>query len=271
MSTSDALLPNGDRIGQWWAVQESRHFGEAALIIERDVTAPPDGRIRSGRPGHLSTLKKRWRGTMRIYIAGQKVLGQQVYDLCVKRGHEIAGVSAPAHAGDGEKPDRLRAAAEADGVLWLESGKLNADTLPDGVDLIVAAHSHDFIGKKTREKARLGAIGYHPSLLPLHRGRDAIIWTIHMGEKVTGGTVYWMNDVMDGGDIAAQEHCFVPPGISAGDLWRETLHPLGLKLYEKVLGDLEQGIEIREKQNHDLATWEPSWNRPKLKRPDPES
>jgi hypothetical protein len=37
------------------------------------------------------------------------------------------------------------------------------------------------------------------------------------------------------------------------------------------LGDLEQGIEIREKQNHDLATWEPSWNRPKLKRPDPES
>ncbi len=208
---------------------------------------------------------------MRIYIAGQKVLGQQVYDLCVKRGHEIAGVSAPAHAGDGEKPDRLRAAAEADGVPWLESGKLNADTLPDGVDLIVAAHSHDFIGKKTREKARLGAIGYHPSLLPLHRGRDAIIWTIHMGEKVAGGTVYWMNDVMDGGDIAAQEHCFVRPGITAGELWRETLHPLGLKLYEKVLSDLEQGIEIREPQDHDLATWEPSWNRPKLKRPDPEN
>ncbi|MEM9685076.1 MAG: formyltransferase family protein, partial [Pseudomonadota bacterium] len=126
---------------------------------------------------------------MRIFIAGQKAFGDQVYKLCVTRGHNIAGVSAPAFAGDGEKPDRLRASAEKDDVPWLEAGTLNADTLPDDVDLICAAHSHDFIGRKTREKARLGAIGYHPSLLPLHRGRDAIIWTLHMGEKVTGGTV----------------------------------------------------------------------------------
>ena len=96
---------------------------------------------------------------MRIFIAGQKAFGDQVYKLCVARGHEIVGVSAPAFAGDGEKPDRLRANAEKDGALWIEAGKLNAKTLPDGVDLICAAHSHDFIGRKTREKARLGAEG----------------------------------------------------------------------------------------------------------------
>lgn len=207
---------------------------------------------------------------MRIFIAGQKAFGDQVYKLCKARGHEIAGVSAPPFGGDGTKLDRLRADAEADGVPWIEAGTLNAKTLPDDVDLICAAHSHDFIGAKTREKAKLGAIGYHPSLLPLHRGRDAIIWTLHMGEKVTGGTIYWMNDVMDGGDIAAQEHIFIPPGATAGDLWRDQLFPLGLKLYEKVLADLEQGLIVREPQNHDLATWEPSWDRPPLKRPDPE-
>jgi methionyl-tRNA formyltransferase len=207
---------------------------------------------------------------MRIFIAGQKAFGEQVYKLCVARGHEIAGVSAPRLAGDGDKPDRLRAAAEKDGAPWIEAGKLNAESLPAGVDLICAAHSHDFIGRKTREKARLGAIGYHPSLLPLHRGRDAIVWTLHMGEKVTGGTIYWMNDIMDGGDIAAQEHIFVPPGATPGDLWRERLFPLGLKLYERVLEDLERGIVVRQPQNHDLATWEPSWDRPPLKRPDPE-
>jgi hypothetical protein len=27
---------------------------------------------------------------------------------------------------------------------------------------------------------------------------------------------------------------------------------------------------VRQPQNHDLATWEPSWDRPPLKRPDPE-
>ena len=157
-------------------------------------------------------------------------------------------------------------AHDEDGVPWIEAGKLNAGTLPDGVDLICAAHSHDFIGRKTRERARLGAIGYHPSLLPLHRGRDAIVWTLHMGERVTGGTIYWMNDIMDGGDIAAQEHIFIPPGATPGDLWRDQLFPLGLKLYEKVLADLEQGVIVRQPQNHDLATWEPSWDRPPLKR-----
>jgi len=76
--------------------------------------------------------------------------------------------------------------------------------LPGGVDLILYAHSHDFIGAATRGKTRLGAMGYHPSLLPLHRGRDAVCWTLRMGDKVAGGSVYWLTDVVDGGPIAAQ-------------------------------------------------------------------
>ena len=52
--------------------------------------------------------------------------------------------------------------------------------------------------------------------------------------------------------------------------WRDQLFPLGLKLYERVLSDLERGIVVRQPQNHALATWEPSWERPPLKRPDPE-
>ena len=49
-----------------------------------------------------------------------------------------------------------------------------------------AAHSHDFIGRKTRALSRLGALGYHPSLLPLHRGRDAIRWAVHMRVRCLG-------------------------------------------------------------------------------------
>jgi len=45
-------------------------------------------------------------------------------------------------------------------------------------------------GRRTRARARVAAIGYHPSLLPLHRGRDALRWTIRDGDRVTGGSVY---------------------------------------------------------------------------------
>lgn len=205
---------------------------------------------------------------MRLFLAGQKLFGATALELCLKRGHEIAGVSAPVFASDGKQPDRLRAAAMDRGLPILQAGTLNADTLPAGVDLIIAAHSHDFIGRKTRLKAKLGAIGYHPSLLPVHRGRDAVRWAIKMRDRVTGGSVYWLSDNMDAGDIAAQEHVFISPKDDAESLWREKLFPLGVKLLAKALADLERGVIIAIPQDESLATYEPSLDRPPVFRPD---
>lgn len=205
---------------------------------------------------------------MRIFVCGQKMFGAEALRLCTGLGHEIAGVSSPRYASDGVNPDRLKREAARIGALWMEAGKLSASVLPGGVDLIIAAHSHDFIGRATRNKSTLGAIGYHPSLLPLHRGRDSIRWVIYNRERATGGTVYWLNDTVDAGDVAAQDYCFVPPGISPQDLWRELLFPLGLRLIEKCLRDIANGSVVRVKQREELATWEPSWERPPLYRPD---
>lgn len=206
---------------------------------------------------------------MRLYICGQKAFGAAVLEECVRRGHEVVGISAPlTSSSDPSRPDRLRSAAELKGIPALPAGMLNADTLPDGVDLIVAAHSHDFIGRRTRLKARLGAIGYHPSLLPLHRGRDAIRWAIKMSDRVTGGSIYWLTDTMDGGPIAAQSFVFLPPGETVEGLWREKLFPLGVLLFSRVLADLEAGRIVAVPQDDQFATWEPSWERPPVRRPD---
>ena len=126
---------------------------------------------------------------MRVYLCGQKRFGAATLKLLLALGHDCAGVSAPlASSSDPNRPDRLRAAAGDAGIPLMPAGMLSAETLPGGVDLIIAAHSHDFIGRKTRHRAALGAIGYHPSLLPLHRGRDAVRWALKMGDRVTGGT-----------------------------------------------------------------------------------
>jgi len=194
---------------------------------------------------------------MNIYLCGQKFFAAEVFTALHKDGHNIVGVSSPADNGRGE-PDRLRAVAEAQGVKWMKSGLLNADTMPPDVDLIVCAHSHDFIVEATRNRAKYGAIGYHPSLLPLHRGKDAITWTIRMGDKVAGGSVYWLNDVMDGGPIAAQEHVFVLPGDTPEELWRRDLAPLGIKLLQQACKDISEGRIIKLVQNESIATVEPS-------------
>lgn len=205
---------------------------------------------------------------MRVFISGQKQFGAAVFKLCQQLGLEIAGVSAPAFAGDGKRLDRLRDVAGNACVPWMAAGTLNADTLPAGIDLIICAHSHDFIGQRTRLKARLGAIGYHPSLLPLHRGRDAVRWAIKMGDRVTGGSLYWLTDNVDAGPIAAQGWCFIRPDDTPEELWRRELFPLGLTLMEKALRDLLRGVIVAVPQDEKLASWEPSFDRAPLHRPD---
>jgi len=202
---------------------------------------------------------------MRILLAGQKRFGRDTLALIMRLGHEVAAVACPVLP----EPDKLWIAADNARLPVIPSGTLNAGTLPTGVDLIVSAHSHDFIGRKTRNGTRLGAVGYHPSLLPNLRGRDAVRWAIKLRLPVTGGTIYWLDDNVDGGPIAAQEHCFVRPDDDASSLWSRELAPLGLRLFERVLNELQAGTAARQPQDESLASWLPSLDgAPRLRRPD---
>lgn len=195
---------------------------------------------------------------MRLFLIGQKWLGAEVLSALLARGHEIMRVAAP----DG---DRLRSAAAAWGIPAGDPGRvLPASWVPEGVELIVAAHAHAFITAGARDRTRFGAIGYHPSLLPRHRGRDAVRWAIHMREPITGGTVYWMTDRADAGPVAAQDWCHIRYDDTPAELWRRELGPLGVRLLCEVVDQVAGGQLIRVPQDDALATWEPSFDRRSL-------
>lgn len=204
---------------------------------------------------------------MKVLLAGQKWFGAEVFRVLRELpGVEIAAVCAPS---GGTKPDRLRVQAELRRTQVITAGTLKAATMPAGVDLIVAAHSHDFIGERTRQRAKWGGIGFHPSLLPLHRGRDAVRWAIRMRERVTGGSVYRLSNRMDGGDVLAQEHVFIRPDDTAEALWRRDLAPLGVRLLAQVVARIASAGYVHGRaQDDEIATWEPSIDRPPAFRPD---
>ncbi|MGE8614036.1 MAG: formyltransferase family protein [Achromobacter veterisilvae] len=200
---------------------------------------------------------------MNIMIVGQKWLGAALLRQCLADGHQVLAVSAP--PAEGAEYDRLYAAARQAGIPAVcHRGRLPAEAVPMGVDIILAAHAHVFIEAQTRCRARLGALGYHPSLLPRHRGRDAVRWAIHMREAVTGGSLYWMDDGADTGPIAAQDWCHIRPDDTAATLWRRELAPMGLRLFRRVLRLLVDGGAPTAAQDSTLATWEPAFARPRL-------
>ena len=84
---------------------------------------------------------------------------------------EITRVVAPA------VDDRLALAATQAGlsVHVLANPKIvPAEAIEPGTDLIVAAHTHARVSHEALARSRLGGIGYHPSLLPRHRGIAAV-------------------------------------------------------------------------------------------------
>lgn len=196
---------------------------------------------------------------MRVMIVGQKYFGAEVLQLCLGRGDDVAAVSAP------RVDDRLAAVATAAGIpLCQVPRRLEAAWVPGGLDLILCAHAHVFIAPEARQRARWGALGYHPSLLPRHRGRDAIVWALHMRELVTGGTAYWLDDGADTGAIAAQDWCWIRPDDTPAELWRRELAPMGLRLIGHVLAQLDAGVVPSTPQDPAMATWEPAYTASRL-------
>ncbi|MCL7999165.1 methionyl-tRNA formyltransferase [Brucella sp. 21LCYQ03] len=169
---------------------------------------------------------------MRIGIIGQKWLASAVFDALVN-DHEIAYVAAPSSG------DRLYRSGYSLGIEAIAYGDEGLSRLERfSLDLIVCAHAHVFVPASVRNTASF-CIGYHPSLLPLHRGKRAIEDTVAAGDKIAGGSIYHLNDEFDAGAVAFQEWCFVHTGETAADLWRRSLGPLGVELILLAASHLE--------------------------------
>lgn len=207
---------------------------------------------------------------LRVFISGQKYFGEQVFSLCNRLPFvEVVGVCAPL----GDK--HVGKMAHTFGIRHIPAGSLNADTFPDNVDIGITAHSFDYIGAKTRYKAGIGWIGFHPSLLPRHRGRSSIEWAVKMRDAITGGTVFWLNSGIDRGDIAYQDFCFIDPKMYAMDskkaaklLWEHELQDMGIRLIEKALTDIHAGIIIKKPQRKEYSTFEPNTDVKDIYKPD---
>ncbi len=204
---------------------------------------------------------------MRCVLVGSRYFGATVLAaLRHEEGIVVTRVVVPA------ADDRLALAAQAAGLDLhvLESPKVvPGDAIPVGTDLILAAHTHARVSPEALARSRLGGIGYHPSLLPRHRGIAAVEWTILAGDAIAGGSVYHLADGWDDGAIAAQDWCFVVPGETARELWERALAPMGVTLLARVVRRVrEHGNLPARPQDPRFATLAPVIRRPVAKTDD---
>lgn len=105
----------------------------------------------------------------------------------------------------------------------LQPEKINTNSIRKKIqdinpDIIITAAYGKILGRKILAIPRLGCINLHPSLLPKYRGPSPINWALFKGEKLTGNTVYFMNEQMDAGDIILQKKIPILPTENYGSL-----------------------------------------------------
>lgn len=197
---------------------------------------------------------------MRVSVIGQAAFGAAVLERLRDDGVALAGVAAPEPANG--RVDPLWSAAQAGGIPLVPTSALKE---PAGVvrwrefeaDLCLMANVAEFLSEEVFAVPSQGTVQYHPSLLPLHRGKSAINWAIIAGERETGLTVFWPDEGMDSGPVLLQKTCEIGLDDTAGSLYFDRLFPLGVAAMAESVAMVASGDAPRVEQEHALATYEP--------------
>ena len=171
----------------------------------------------------------------KVMIVGQKWLAEQLLKRCIVMNDvEVVLVSVP------RPDDRTAVLAKQVGVPINVHGKtLAADVMPDDIDVILMAHAYCFVDADARAKAKYGAVGYHPSLLPAYKGKTAIEDAFNAGELMTGGSLYQLDDGWDTGQVIDQANVTIDVNDTVKTLWQDKLAPMGLDMFEGYLKEMK--------------------------------
>ena len=80
------------------------------------------------------------------------------------------------------------------------------------VDLIVLAGWMRIISPKLIEAFPGKIINLHPSMLPKYKGLNAIERALDSGDEMTGVSVHYVNEELDGGEVILQSEVPILPG-----------------------------------------------------------
>ena len=120
-------------------------------------------------------------------------------------------------------------------------------------DLILVIGWTRLLGSALLQLPRLGAVGFHASLLPRYRGRAPINWALINGERETGNTMFFLDEGVDTGDMIDQRRIPILDEDDCGTLY-EKVADSAIDMLIEHLPQLKTGSAPRVVQDNRQAT-----------------
>ncbi|HET8995714.1 MAG TPA: methionyl-tRNA formyltransferase [Acetobacteraceae bacterium] len=173
---------------------------------------------------------------MRIAIIGQQDFGKATLEAFLNRGDEVVAVFCAPEKG---RPDPLRVAAEQRGVPLFQFARLSDPDAQEAMraakaDVGVMAYVTQFAPQDFVSIPKFGTIQFHPSLLPLHRGASSMSWSIILGRKETGFSIFRPTDGLDEGPVILMRSVPIEADDTLGSLYFGKIFPMGVSALVEV-------------------------------------
>jgi methionyl-tRNA formyltransferase len=197
---------------------------------------------------------------LRIVFMGTPEFAVTILDEIMRSRHEVVGVvtvaDKPAGRGQQIKESAIKTYAKSKNLSILQPEKLKdekflSDLKAIDADIFVVV-AFRMLPEIVWEMPPKGTFNLHASLLPKYRGAAPINWALINGEKESGVTTFFINQIIDTGNILAQEKVGISENMTAGELHDELMH-LGAKLTVETLNNLANGKIMAVPQDEELA------------------
>ena len=201
---------------------------------------------------------------MRIVFMGAPDFATPTLLEIIRQGHEIAAVytRAPKPAGrrglePTKTPVHQLAERHAIPVLTpasLKDAQAQEEFRAHRADVAVVVAYGLILPGAVLAAPRLGCLNLHASLLPRWRGAAPIQRAIMAGDVETGVSVMRMEEGLDTGPVALEEHIAIDPSATAGEI-TQALADMGAASMARALPALALGALVFRHQSAEGATY----------------
>ena len=197
---------------------------------------------------------------MRIVVAGATVSTHQTLEALVRHGAEIVGVlqlrNESSHTVTAFSP--LGELAEPHGIPCATFRNINDSEIVEQVrewqpDLMFVVGISQLVRDEMMSIPKRGCVGFHPTFLPVGRGRAPLAWLTLDGQP-GAATFFMIDEGVDSGPIFVQETFEVAPDDYASDVERKLVAATETGL-DRWLPELLSGVWNPRPQDEFLATY----------------
>ena len=199
---------------------------------------------------------------MNTLFIGSTKRGFQTLAAIIEAGHTICGVISlfqdPHEVERYEEP--IKRLAEEHNIPIFETRRMKEldyvslvrDELKPDIALVVGCRL--IIPEAIYALPPLGTLAVHDSLLPEYRGFAPLNWSIINGETETGVTLFYLNPLMDGGDIVGQKQFSIGPDETGPEIYSQVCLAT-VDLVIECWPRLAEGTAPRLQQNYNSGSF----------------